>query len=388
MTKRILTIILIILSNLTYSQIKISKTVYFDFNLSKINANEKLKLDSIPMQLKTFADFKIYIKGYTDSIGSNPYNDNLSKDRAISVKNYLTLLNIDSSKIFFSSYGKNDPIVPNSTDDNRALNRRVEIIITGQKSKVLKTKIIKQKEDSIVPDKKDYGVLVTYGKNNLGEGVELTVINNTKQMEKDGFTTMTTKEEPLISNLIFCVKLRPGFKDCILKEPIKIRIPVNKNSFCKPRNVKYFSAEKDSITGLTKWNENKAVFSIETILGVEYFVLTITNACAPCMNFDCYANDTINTKKLIKIRSKKYKITQIKTVYEKMNALLTGNEISKNLWSFNYLAIPNIDSPDINLKIVNKQGKTYSVKIRLQDIQPDKNGIYYLKRKVFKKLLK
>jgi len=71
----------------------------------------------------------IIISGHTDSKGSDEYNQKLSENRVNTVYNYLTSNGIKSERITKSWFGEEKPIKENSTDINRAFNRRVEIKI-------------------------------------------------------------------------------------------------------------------------------------------------------------------------------------------------------------------------------------------------------------------
>lgn len=76
-------------------------------------------------------DFRIMINGHTDSDGSERYNAILSMKRALSVKKYLVFnFGISSWKLTAFGYGENMPLMPNTTIENKRLNRRVEIVAT------------------------------------------------------------------------------------------------------------------------------------------------------------------------------------------------------------------------------------------------------------------
>jgi OmpA-OmpF porin, OOP family len=66
--------------------------------------------------------------GYTDSIGSDAYNEKLSQRRAEAVKQYLVQKGVDPSRIAVRGLGKTNPVATNATAEGRAENRRVEII--------------------------------------------------------------------------------------------------------------------------------------------------------------------------------------------------------------------------------------------------------------------
>ncbi len=69
------------------------------------------------------------MSAHTDSKGSDDYNFKLSDNRARSVKEYLLSKGIDEKRIVSQGYGETRPVVPNDTDENRQLNRRVEFKI-------------------------------------------------------------------------------------------------------------------------------------------------------------------------------------------------------------------------------------------------------------------
>ena len=75
-------------------------------------------------------DFVVSIEGHTDSIGSEAYNENLSLQRAVSAATHLVLRNgFDPARLFVKGYGETKPIADNATDDGRARNRRVEMLV-------------------------------------------------------------------------------------------------------------------------------------------------------------------------------------------------------------------------------------------------------------------
>lgn len=75
---------------------------------------------------------KLQIEGYTDSVGSDAYNQKLSEDRAGTVRAYLAAQGVDPGAITSIGYGKTNPVASNDTATGRRQNRRVEIIISGE----------------------------------------------------------------------------------------------------------------------------------------------------------------------------------------------------------------------------------------------------------------
>jgi outer membrane protein OmpA-like peptidoglycan-associated protein len=75
---------------------------------------------------------KLAIDGYTDSIGSDAFNQTLSEQRAEGVRVYLVSQGIDADSVTATGFGKANPVASNDTAAGRQQNRRVEIIISGE----------------------------------------------------------------------------------------------------------------------------------------------------------------------------------------------------------------------------------------------------------------
>lgn len=78
------------------------------------------------------------VEGYTDSVGSDAFNQTLSEQRANAVRDYLVQQDLDPTSITATGFGKSNPVAGNDTAMGRQQNRRVEIIISGE---VIGTKI-------------------------------------------------------------------------------------------------------------------------------------------------------------------------------------------------------------------------------------------------------
>lgn len=141
---------------LTASFILIVMTVCFGFNSSILDNRAQKELDAVIIQLDSFSDYKVNLNGHTDDIGSNSYNEKLSKERAIAVRNYLISKKVDSTKITIDYSGEDEPVVPNISEENRAFNRRVELTISGQKRITPQPEILK---DTVIPQKQVNGTI-------------------------------------------------------------------------------------------------------------------------------------------------------------------------------------------------------------------------------------
>ncbi len=78
-----------------------------------------------------YPDLKLEIDGYTDSIGSDEFNQSLSEKRAATVRDYLVDSGVSINNVFARGLGKANPVAPNDTSAGRKLNRRVELIVSG-----------------------------------------------------------------------------------------------------------------------------------------------------------------------------------------------------------------------------------------------------------------
>ena len=78
-----------------------------------------------------YPDLRLEIEGHTDSVGSDTYNQTLSEKRAASVRDYLVNSNVSINNVIARGFGKTRPVADNSTASGRKLNRRVEMIVSG-----------------------------------------------------------------------------------------------------------------------------------------------------------------------------------------------------------------------------------------------------------------
>jgi outer membrane protein OmpA-like peptidoglycan-associated protein len=105
--------------------------VLFDFNKFTLKPEARERLARISGIVLAYPDLKLQIEGYTDSIGSDEYNQTLSEKRAGAVRGYLISSGVSMDSVVAQGMGKADPIADNSTAAGRKLNRRVEMIVSG-----------------------------------------------------------------------------------------------------------------------------------------------------------------------------------------------------------------------------------------------------------------
>ena len=104
--------------------------VTFASDSSNISADFYRVLDSVALVLNEFEKTYVDVVGHTDSTGELQYNQTLSEARASSVARYLESQKVISQRIITRGVGPAQPIASNDTPDGRALNRRVEIVLT------------------------------------------------------------------------------------------------------------------------------------------------------------------------------------------------------------------------------------------------------------------
>lgn len=103
--------------------------VLFDTGRSQLKSGAGRKIDQLAQFLNEHPGRRIQIEGFTDSVGSDAYNEELSQRRADSVKEVLMEHGIEPSRIGSEGYGKAYPVATNSESGGRQLNRRVEVVI-------------------------------------------------------------------------------------------------------------------------------------------------------------------------------------------------------------------------------------------------------------------
>src|SRR6185437_13787002 len=103
--------------------------VLFDTGKAQLNPGSQRKMDQLAQFLTEHAERRVQIDGFTDNVGSEAYNDDLSRRRAEAVKSALTARGIDPSRIGTEGYGKAYAVASNDNSGGRQLNRRVEVVI-------------------------------------------------------------------------------------------------------------------------------------------------------------------------------------------------------------------------------------------------------------------
>jgi outer membrane protein OmpA-like peptidoglycan-associated protein len=105
--------------------------VLFESGRADLRAGADSKLNKLVAFLNKYPDRVVTIEGYTDSVGSEDYNQALSQRRADSVRSYLLREGIESGRISASGMGENNPVAGNDSALGRQQNRRVAVIINS-----------------------------------------------------------------------------------------------------------------------------------------------------------------------------------------------------------------------------------------------------------------
>lgn len=108
---------------------KITLRFQFKFNSVDLDDNTEDFLNDLSKTLEADPQLKIKIIGHTDNVGSDKFNERLSFKRAETVKKFLLIRGISQNRITVDGKGMSQPIKDNDTEENRATNRRVEILL-------------------------------------------------------------------------------------------------------------------------------------------------------------------------------------------------------------------------------------------------------------------
>ncbi len=106
----------------------------FERRSAELTEQGRALLDQHTMEAKELLSSAAYIEivGHTDNVGDDNDNMALSKQRATSVRDYLVSKGIDASKMVVAGKGATMPIASNDTEEGRASNRRVQILVLGR----------------------------------------------------------------------------------------------------------------------------------------------------------------------------------------------------------------------------------------------------------------
>jgi outer membrane protein OmpA-like peptidoglycan-associated protein len=113
--------------------------VLFDSGKYTLRPLAREKLAKISGIVLAYPTLNLAVEGNTDSVGTEAFNQDLSEKRAEGVRSYLTQQGVPASSTTATGFGKTRPIASNDTSEGRQLNRRVELIVSGE---VIGTRIV------------------------------------------------------------------------------------------------------------------------------------------------------------------------------------------------------------------------------------------------------
>ncbi|MCU0399471.1 MAG: OmpA family protein [Algoriphagus sp.] len=105
------------------------ENVFFDFNKYDLKQESLSSMKRLQKFLQENPNVNILISGHTDNVGSTSYNQTLSLQRAQSVQQFLVKGGLHPGRVLVEGKGDKEPMVPNTTSENQALNRRITIKI-------------------------------------------------------------------------------------------------------------------------------------------------------------------------------------------------------------------------------------------------------------------
>lgn len=111
-------------------QVTLPENVTFAFGSSLVNPGFVPPLAALAQNLRRYPNSSVRVVGHTDNVGSAAVNDTLSTERALAVSRILIANGLSSGRLTYFGQGLSQPIASNATSAGRAMNRRVEILIT------------------------------------------------------------------------------------------------------------------------------------------------------------------------------------------------------------------------------------------------------------------
>lgn len=120
---------------------EIKETLYVEFDLDGTEVKPEYfdEIEKLADLMTQYPTSRILLEGHTDSTGSARYNQSLSHSRADSVmKVLINQFDVSSERISTTGMGESQPVANNATAEGRAQNRRVEAILSGKHTEIMK----------------------------------------------------------------------------------------------------------------------------------------------------------------------------------------------------------------------------------------------------------
>ena len=110
-------------------EVTVLRDVAFDYDSDRLRPEAREILESVAATMRLHPEFKVTVRGHTDSRGTDEYNDRLSLRRAQSATSYLIQIGIEPRYLTSVGLGKRMPIADNSTEEGQEKNRRVDFVV-------------------------------------------------------------------------------------------------------------------------------------------------------------------------------------------------------------------------------------------------------------------
>ena len=107
----------------------ILQNIQFEYNSAALTESSEAGIQMLTEFLQRNPLLKVELAGHTDNVGSDSYNLKLSSERAEVVRQALVNKGIDATRLTAQGYGTTQPLVPNDSEEHRAMNRRTEMVV-------------------------------------------------------------------------------------------------------------------------------------------------------------------------------------------------------------------------------------------------------------------
>lgn len=386
--------------------------VLFDTDEAVLSAKAQTQLDNLANELTSCANCAVTITGHTDDRASDSYNTALARKRAEAVKAYLVDANIAAMRMQVLVKGESEPGAPNNSDENRALNRRVELVIHYPKSPHLMPAPGNEVQaigvaaggqemdgadtaENTISEKSttetlDNGTIVDWGSAPAG-ALNVAIIDDVSAMEKWGLTTMAVDGTPMISNRMICFSAGDSTGPCELNKPMILRVPLNNNRrYCLPSNGAFYSSVRADTSAPAYWIPSTRKLELVYEGSSAYLKITLTNACSAvdeCINLDCTGMSPDSL--VVTIKGRRLIIGRASIIYPQANAWLEGSELApgSHVWKMPLLSYPITEAPKLQLIAVDKHDQKYLAKMSTTQLKLHRRAkMYRVKRKSFRKI--
>ncbi|MGB1578276.1 MAG: OmpA family protein, partial [Flavobacteriales bacterium] len=105
------------------------EAIQFESSLAALSTSYQAGCERLAQWMMENPGVNIRVVGHTDNVGSIPFNMALSEDRAKAVQAFLVQRGVDGSRIQVEGKGPLEPLADNDTEEGRAFNRRVQVVV-------------------------------------------------------------------------------------------------------------------------------------------------------------------------------------------------------------------------------------------------------------------